>query len=327
LPVEVAKVQAQLKLPFGKPADSKVTDLGVTVGCLKTFPANAAGLQSSIKTLVPEILKGIVIRELDLEVERDEVPSSISELRSFVEDNAAGSGSERNVLNMLDGVESLLNSPAKRESSYDDKARDGGETKTLTIGMRGGINFSSLSTEHKSHHGSRYKDSDSRTGFQGGLAFDIAFNDLLHIQPGIMYMHSGTEWSDNAQSHAITIDAIELPALLSLKISAGEGLAIRAGAGGYIAYGIGGSYERKVRGGASYAYNLFGGNELGFKFSRLGYGLKFGGGFEIGNFYLGTFYNYGLAEMHKGFYYDDYGIRMETSTYMRSLGFDAGYNF
>jgi len=46
---EVVKVKAQMKLPIGKPADSKMTDIGMTVGCLKTFPENPAGILTLLK--------------------------------------------------------------------------------------------------------------------------------------------------------------------------------------------------------------------------------------------------------------------------------------
>jgi len=49
LVTEVVKVKAQLKLPFGKPADSKVTDIGITVGCLKAFPENPAQIVPILK--------------------------------------------------------------------------------------------------------------------------------------------------------------------------------------------------------------------------------------------------------------------------------------
>jgi len=53
LVVETVKVKAQLKLPFGKPADSKVTDMGMSVGCLKVMPENPTQLLSMLKDLLP----------------------------------------------------------------------------------------------------------------------------------------------------------------------------------------------------------------------------------------------------------------------------------
>jgi len=53
---ETVKVKAQLKLPFGKPADNKVTDIGMSVGCLKMMPENPAQLQSMLKGLLPGLV-------------------------------------------------------------------------------------------------------------------------------------------------------------------------------------------------------------------------------------------------------------------------------
>jgi hypothetical protein len=49
LAIEIVKVKAQLKLPFGKPADNKVTDIGITVGCLKAFPETPGQILAILK--------------------------------------------------------------------------------------------------------------------------------------------------------------------------------------------------------------------------------------------------------------------------------------
>jgi len=59
LPVEVVKVKAQAKLPFGKPADSKETEIGITVGCLKQFPESAAAIAPLLKSLSVEMAKNM----------------------------------------------------------------------------------------------------------------------------------------------------------------------------------------------------------------------------------------------------------------------------
>jgi len=56
---EVVKVKVQLKMPFGKPADSKVTDIGITVGCLKALPENPAQLQAALKDVGVEMIKRV----------------------------------------------------------------------------------------------------------------------------------------------------------------------------------------------------------------------------------------------------------------------------
>jgi hypothetical protein len=55
LGIEVAKVKAQSKAPLqfllGPGPDSKVTSIGMTVGCLKAFPESASEVQSLLKDL------------------------------------------------------------------------------------------------------------------------------------------------------------------------------------------------------------------------------------------------------------------------------------
>jgi len=59
LSAEVVNVKTQLKMPFGKPADSKVTSIGITVGCLKTLPENPAQMQAALKDVIAEITKRV----------------------------------------------------------------------------------------------------------------------------------------------------------------------------------------------------------------------------------------------------------------------------
>jgi hypothetical protein len=61
LPPAVAKTKVQLKSPFGKPKDSDITDVGLTVGCIKSLPESPAEIAS--------LLKGISLKMgLDLAV-------------------------------------------------------------------------------------------------------------------------------------------------------------------------------------------------------------------------------------------------------------------
>jgi uncharacterized protein (TIGR02145 family) len=45
----VVKAKAQAKMSFGKPKDSEETDIGITFGCLKTFPESPSEIQSLLK--------------------------------------------------------------------------------------------------------------------------------------------------------------------------------------------------------------------------------------------------------------------------------------
>jgi uncharacterized protein (TIGR02145 family) len=57
LPVEVVKTKVKLKIPFGKPKDTEVTSVGITVGCAKVFPENPAQIATTIKDIGIELAK------------------------------------------------------------------------------------------------------------------------------------------------------------------------------------------------------------------------------------------------------------------------------
>jgi hypothetical protein len=89
LPVTKAKIEgagAIAGIPiigamFGPGPDDKVTDLGLTVGCVKSLPKSAGELMSLLTQLAPEIAKGIVAKNLG--VKRKDIPSDINELKGF----------------------------------------------------------------------------------------------------------------------------------------------------------------------------------------------------------------------------------------------------
>jgi hypothetical protein len=51
LPPAVAKVKLQMKSPFGKPKDGDRTNVGLTVGCIKSLPESPAEIQSLLKDI------------------------------------------------------------------------------------------------------------------------------------------------------------------------------------------------------------------------------------------------------------------------------------
>jgi len=64
LPPAVAKAKLQAKVPFGKPKDSDKTDIGITFGCLKTFPESPSEIQLLLKGVSQELAKGAVANQL-----------------------------------------------------------------------------------------------------------------------------------------------------------------------------------------------------------------------------------------------------------------------
>jgi len=60
LPSEILKTKAQMKLPFGKPNSNKITDIGISVGCLNAFPENSEELVKMVQSIGVEIAKKII---------------------------------------------------------------------------------------------------------------------------------------------------------------------------------------------------------------------------------------------------------------------------
>jgi len=140
--------------------------------------------------------------------------------------------------------------------------------------------------EEDSRHGSSGS-LNSKAGIQAGLLLDIAAIDWLHFQPGIAYIQKGAKYKGSS----LTLHYIELPIQASFKLSV-----FQLNAGPYFALlpaASKGDYE------------------------RYDFGLSYGGGFGIGSFSINVFHDYDLANVSK---------RSNYETYIRSLGFNLGYN-
>jgi hypothetical protein len=66
----VAKARIKAKSPFGKPKDSEEMDIGLTFGCLKSFPQSPADIQSLLKDVVSlKASKNATTNQLDANVQ------------------------------------------------------------------------------------------------------------------------------------------------------------------------------------------------------------------------------------------------------------------
>jgi len=177
-------------------------------------------------------------------------------------------------------VESAENTE-ESDSDEEDKS-------ALSFGIRAGFNLSRTHAEY-SGSGSKSGDYGDIGGMQLGFLLDIPITDLFYIQPGLMYVQKGRRDDGSKTAHYI-----ELPLLLSLKFSV-----FRLNAGPYFGYCL------------SSKSDVFD--------DGLDVGLSYGLGFDIGMFYIGTFYDYGLADMSKD-EVEHYRF------YNRTLGFNLGIN-
>ena len=93
----------------------------------------------------------------------------------------------------------------------------------MQIGPKAGINIANTVADGPQFFN---QDSDSKTGFTGGIFFMYQFSDLFAIQPEAYYTMKGATSNINAFDITFTFDYIEVPVLLKLIIPV-EGSNIR----------------------------------------------------------------------------------------------------
>lgn len=181
----------------------------------------------------------------------------------------------------------------------------------ITIGIRGGLNFSNFSAEAYGISES----ADSRTSFHIGAVVDFPLMESFYIQSGLFVSSKGCSTKEGEDYGEIKVNPLylEMPILASYRYNFSDNLQLQVNFGPYIAYGIGGSWTETIRG-IEYEYDFFD-DDL----KRFDMGLHVGGGLTFArHIYLGVGYEFGLTDM-----YDDEEISIKNSNFMISVG----YNF
>jgi len=262
-------------------------------------PASLGGKKLEPKSFITQCAVDGIKKELpDGFPNADKILGSLTNFVQGVLNSAIAGGSldpkklvsavgSMNVMELVSDVRKLAADECMVDEPYEPPAKPAGESGSkeedkgvFSLGFRAGINASHLYETSGNASGSH----NSVIGFQGGLVFDFALAEAFHLQPGVMFIQKGAKYGE----YTLTQYYIEFPLLVSLKLWAG-----RLNAGPYFGFGGGNDYV---------AYDL---------------GLSFGGGFDIGSFYIGAFYDYGLQDISKRGY---------IHTYNRSLVFNLGYN-
>ena len=174
------------------------------------------------------------------------------------------------------------------EGSEDKKGK-----RRWSLGLRGGLSYSSMYAEYSNGYTNANGTYKYRPGGQGGLVFDWAFSDWLHIQPGIMLIEKGVNISDIFQTFYL-----EIPLLLSLKFSV-----LRVNVGPYFGIDI---------------------DHLVYDDFHNDFGISTGFGFDIWRLYIGMFYDYGLTKAYSVSYHEignNINIKHSLKGYNRTLGF------
>jgi hypothetical protein len=160
--------------------------------------------------------------------------------------------------------------------------------ETVRIGIKGGVNFSSLYT----------KDSYSTkmlTGFNLGVFSKLSISPKVAFQPELYYTSKGSEVTyNNSFVNGIArfkLNYIELPVLLAINISKNFNIQF----GPYASILINGKVKNESN------VNLFDfeDNINSDDFSRFDAGIAVGTGIDFGTIGIGIRYNYGLTTVGK----------------------------
>jgi hypothetical protein len=184
---------------------------------------------------------------------------------------------------------------AQNETSTETTIQTETETRTTTsgkssffphsrAGIKGGLNFSNLTTEE-------VHDKDVRTGFHVGVYGQLFSSEGFAIQPEVNYSTRGnrvtTEFGVIDQETEFNLNYIDVPVLAVFKL----GRAVEIHVGPYWSYLVGASIDNEGD-----VFNDF--DQLDRdNFTTWDYGLAGGIGFNLSNVQIGARYNYGLKEI------------------------------
>lgn len=172
--------------------------------------------------------------------------------------------------------------------------------------IKGGVNLANISNKDDGS----YSDANGLTSWQAGIVGDFGLTDFLALQPGLLYTGKGIKWQNGQPGDALyqkltfNPQYLELPVNLVFKTPTGS-TRFFAGAGPYVAMGIGG----KFKGDGVYDFSKsiewssddpLTSEEEGagvFRAKRFDYGLNALVGIEASNLVLSANYGFGLAKV------------------------------
>jgi len=181
--------------------------------------------------------------------------------------------------------------------------------------LRAGVNIANVTTTN----GGDVSDANSLTSFQAGFIGDIHLASIVYFQPGVLFTGKGSKTQQGNTSDATYYRAtsnpyyIEVPANFVLKSPTGP-VKFFAGAGPYIAVGVGGKnkVDGKFLGTAFHSekniefsdddpttLNYEEGSGFGIM-KRFDYGLNGTAGIEFKKTALSVNYGLGLAKLQSG---------------------------
>lgn len=203
------------------------------------------------------------------------------------------------------------------------------------FGIRAGLNLSNLRGDFKDAvDGSDVK---MKAGFHVGVIYDWGISESFYIQPGLYYNMKGVKAEDKEESSyksTYNLSYLEVPVLASYRIALSDRAKWQINAGPYFAVGVGGKLkyegdgeEEKMDAFGKTEYNEDGEGEDKGDLKRFDFGLSFGIGVSINQFYVGLKYDLGLSNIgEKDRWYkgeEESKAKIRTGNFAISVG----YNF
>lgn len=185
-----------------------------------------------------------------------------------------------------------------------------------TARIQGGINLANISVTDKG----RVDDSKMLSSFTIGIVGDIPLAPFVSLQPGVLFtgkgskVQNGTEGTNGYYKQTFNPRYIEIPANIVFKTPGVSGTRFFAGAGPYLAIGIGGKTKtegQNLLGSYNVERDITFSNDdpttlneeegTGFNVvKRFDYGLNGTAGIETKSFVLSANYGLGLAKLQSG---------------------------
>lgn len=195
-----------------------------------------------------------------------------------------------------------------------------------------GMNLSTVSNTEGSY---------SKIGYKAGVSVGYGINEMVGVESGLYFSRKGVnnisgkiktdvDAKPNIKPTDLSLNYLELPLLATFSFDVMENVRLKLSAGAYVAYGVGGSYNRHFQNQKdSQKINPFKdteSNQSGILIKQKGIspfdcGLSFGAGVEINRVTLGVSYDLGLVDMN--YFPVDYNKKQQN----RSLLFTIAYRF
>lgn len=192
-----------------------------------------------------------------------------------------------------------------------------------TLTLKAGANFSNVSA--KDDNLTYSDDYKANLGYTFGAAYDLAFSNILSLEPGILVQSKGFKLEQDflgvTTKSKVNILYTDIPVNLKLKIGITEDVRLLVHAGPYVGFALAGNIKTTIGDDTDKTALDFGKDELNDDFKRMDFGVNFGAGVMYDQLSLSANYGYGLANISP---IDANGYRANNRVLSLTLGYTLG---